>query len=163
MSSTLKYADNLSSIDADKPVRVSIFAYLDALSQIYGNKLPVKLNDGNAARPVVVQLVQDISQQLFGTAIKIEDIDKAVRLCVRQSSEKFTKENPPPMSDDQMTWNALHVVFDHLVTAGDRNPDAIQLDLGSDTTLSRRISTSARARINSTVELFDSPGMEKWQ
>jgi hypothetical protein len=77
------------------------------------------------------------------------------------SKDKFPQD-ALPMSDDQITWDVLHVVFDHLVPEEYENPDVMQLDIGFDTTLHQRVSKSARARVNAKVRDRNSIGRWSW-
>jgi hypothetical protein len=126
-------------------------------------KFPSELDDVKSYHSTVVQFVQEVYQHLFCTAIGIDEVDKAIRVCIKLSAEKFSEEDPGPMNDNEIAWGSLHLVFDCLVPAGDENPDVVQLDLGNDTTLARRDWKSARIRIDDTVRLLDRPGIARWQ
>ncbi len=99
---------------------------------------------------------------VYGNRDSLDEVDKDIRVCMKLSAEKFSEENPLPMDDNEITWDFLQLIFDYLVPAGDENPDAVQLDLGNDTTLVRRDWKSARTHINGTVKAVEIPGCIWW-
>ena len=123
------YFPNGLNFEADKPVHVSVFAPLAALSQVYSDDFPTKptADDRYVENPGAIELARQIYTHLF-ESISLESMRPLICHAIYLTQEKRSDQLPL----DQTVWDAYIITFDHLVAAGDKDPEVVQLYVDED-------------------------------
>ena len=141
------------NFEADKPIRVSVFAPLAALSQFYSDDFPTKPTADNryVENPAAIELARQIYTHLF-ESISLESMRLSIRHAIYLTQEK--RSDQPPLDQEQIVWDAYNITFDHLVAAGDKDPEVVQLYVDEDLRVTLGTSKSHKARVNATVKMM---------
>ena len=152
----MQFSNDLD-FEADKPIRVSIFAPVATLSQVYRKDFPTRPRpDGQyAENPAAVELARQIYSHLFNEPITVDSMPSLICHGIHLTSEKCSREKfsrgLAPAQWEKTAWDAYNITFDHLVPAGDEDPQAVQLYVDEDLHVTQGLSKSHRSRINGTV------------
>jgi hypothetical protein len=141
------------NFEANKPIRVSVFAPLAALSRVYSDDFPTQpTTDGRyVENPAAIELARQIYTHFF-ESISLESMRPLIRHAVYLTQEKHSDQLP--LDQEQTVWDAYNVTFDHLVAAGDEDPEAVQLYVDEDLRMTLGTSKSHKARVNATVKMM---------
>ena len=141
------------NFEADKPVRVSVFAPLATLSQVYSDDFPTQPTADNhyVQNPAAIELARQIYTHLF-ESISLKSMHLSIRHAIYLTQEK--RSDQFPLDQEQPVWDAYNVTFDHLVAAGDEDPEVVQLYVDEDLRVTLGTSKSHKARVNATVKMM---------
>src|SRR2546429_1215555 len=117
--------------EADKPVRVSVFAPLAALSRVYSDDFPTKptANDRYVENPAAIEPARQIYTHLF-ESISLKSMRLLIRDAIYLTQEK--RSDQLLLGQEQTVWDAYNITFDHLVAASDKDPEVVQLYVHED-------------------------------
>src|SRR5271168_5078061 len=135
------------NFEADKPVRVSVFAPLAS------DDFPTKptADDRYVENPGAIELARQIYTHLF-ESISLESMRLLIRHAIYLTQEK--RSDQLPLDQEQTVWDAYNITFDHLVAADDKDPEVVQLYVEEDLRVTRGTSKSHKARVNATVKMM---------
>jgi len=123
----IRYDPSFEPIDAAKPTRISISIVLRALPLVYTDECPSapapRAEQRYVENPAVLELARQIYASLFDKAVSVGDLRPLIRLAHYRSSHKFGE----PMDCPNPEWTGYRIVFDHLVPAGDDDPQVLTL------------------------------------
>jgi hypothetical protein len=141
------------NFEADKPVRVSVFAPLAALSRVYLDDFPAQptADDRYVENLAAIELARQIYTHLF-ESISLDSIRLLIRHAIYLTQEK--RSDQLPLDQEQTVWDTYSITFDHLVAAGDKDPEAVQLYVDEDLRVALGTSKSHKARANATVKMM---------
>jgi hypothetical protein len=141
------------NFEANKPVRVSVFTPLAALSRVYSDDFPTQptADDRYVENPAAIELARQIYTHLF-ESISLESMRLLIRHAIYLTQEK--RSDQLPLDQEQIVWDAYNITFDHLVAAGDKDPEVVQLYVDEDLRVTLGTSKSHKARVNATVNMM---------
>jgi hypothetical protein len=147
------YFPNGLNFEADQPVRVSVFAPLAALSRVYSDGFPTQPTADNryVENPAAIELARQIYTHLF-ESISLESMRLLIRHAIYLTQEK--RSDQLPLGQEQTVWDAYNITFDHVVAAGDKDPEVVQLYVDEDLRVTLGTSKSHKARVNATVKMM---------